>query len=211
MKCYKPILIKPDNDKFPNGILVPCRKCLACQEERKKEMSIRYIHDITKYKNDKRRQNLMILLTYSDENYMQELNKDDLKAYLKRVREYIKYNFKEQMTYIASGEYGETGTKRAHYHVICNVPKSLKLKDYMEKSWKLGFANILEADFGGIFYTAGYVDKKMKVEREDGRTKEFHLMSRGNGKDWILNNAEKIREEGVITWQGKKNKPTDIL
>lgn len=204
MKCYKPILIRPDDNLYPNGILVPCRKCLACQEERKKEMSIRYIHEIAKYNKDKRRENLMILLTYRDEDYTAELNKNDLKAYLKRVREYIKYNFKEEMTYIASGEYGESGSKRAHYHIVCNVPKSLKLKDYMEKSWRKGFASIRKADYGGIFYTAGYIDKKMKVERSDGRAKEFHLMSRGNGKSWILENRDKIKENGVITWQGKK-------
>lgn len=205
MKCYKPILIEPDKQKYPNGILVPCRKCLACQEERRKELAIRFIHETWKYKD---RMNVMILLTYSDESYNQELKKDDLKLYLKRCREYIKYHYDGELPrYVASGEYGETGTKRAHYHIVMNIPKDYRIKDYLEKTWTEGFANIIELhgqQAEAIFYTTGYVAKKIGKKTEFDRTPEFHLMSRGNGKDWIIEHKEEIKERRHILFQGKK-------
>ena len=206
MKCYKPILINPDIKKYPNGILVPCRHCLACQEERKKELAIRFIHETWSRKKDNHI-NVMVLLTYREEDYNAQLDKTEFKAYLKRIREHVKYHTGELPRYVASGEYGETGTKRAHYHIIMNIPNSNKIINHIEKSWKKGFVNVIKMQgqqVEGIFYTTGYVAKKMKEERKDGRQKEFHLMSRGNGRDWIEKNKTEIKEKMHLTFKGHK-------
>lgn len=204
MKCYKPILIKPNG--YKDYILVPCRKCFGCQEERKLENSIRYIHEISKYDNDKR-DNLMILNTYAPEYCLDyQLHKEHLKAYIKRIREYIKYHYNEKLVYCASGEYGDL-TSRPHYHIAMNIPKSYKLLDYIEKSWKYGMSSIKhDINFGSMFYVNGYVDKKIsqRLKRRDGRNGEFHSFSRGNGKEWINKNKKDTKDKGYLQFEGRK-------
>ena len=52
MRCTKPIrLMHLNHVEYPDGLLVPCGKCLACRIARRQEWSMRVIHELAGYKD----------------------------------------------------------------------------------------------------------------------------------------------------------------
>lgn len=208
MTCYSPILITKNLDKqiFPNGLLVPCLKCLACKEETAKEYTLRYCHE----RREKRYAKLAFLtLTYNNENlpispdFHMTLRKKDIVDYLKRTREQLRRTSKKvgqnllKYCYYLSGEYGDQ-THRPHYHIVLSYNSKRVLNEFV-RQWEeqKGMVNCQErATIQSIYYTIGYVDKKLAIYGVGkGREKLFRKFTRGMGRDYLLKNAEKINRK----------------
>lgn len=142
-----------------------------------------------------------ITLTYSEENlpyeeeYRPSLCKRDLQLFLKRLRAY----YGGPIRFYACGEYGEK-SHRPHYHAILFGVDTFDLDPewllYEGKSgpgihghqysplyglWRYGVVHVGECSRQSIQYVAGYVTKKLVVDKQDTRQKEFSLMSRRPG------------------------------
>ena len=201
--------INLDLERFPRGLLVPCRKCLACQNERKKELSIRALHESKKYKNVS-----FLTLTYDNANCPMTskgnytLNKKQVSLYLKRVREQIaraNKNVRPDYKYFLSGEYGED-LYRPHYHLII-MSNDLVYDDYFRESWVYGRVHYEQADskVKSIFYTTGYVAKKIGSDSISAESEPpFCLYSKGMGLDYVNENKSRLENDKFIRFQGIK-------
>lgn len=116
------------------------------------------------------------------------LDKTDLQKYFKRLR---KAN-RNQLKYFAVGEYGGH-TERPHYHIILFNAKEKTIEYAWRKNEKqigqVHFGKVSEASVG---YTLKYMAKLGKIPKhaKDTRKKEFQIMSKGLGKNYI----EKLRD-----------------
>ena len=210
MKCYQPIFINKNLDinVFPFGLLVPCGKCLACREAQKREWSYRVLHESSYYKYKH-----FITLTYNSESVPKDTNgrlvlyKPDLKAYIKRCREALRRRGITDFKYYACGEYG-VQTFRPHYHLIL-LSNERECPSIFKDRWNKGFVYVVErSTYQSIFYTCGYVDKKIAYRRVkdvyDSYTAPFSLKSKGLGRRYALDNRERLSKKLYDTWQGFK-------
>lgn len=209
MKCYQPILIKNnlDPEEYPNGLLVPCGKCLACKETITKEYTLRFLHELNNWNRL-----LFVTLTYENKyvpisEYGLELSKDDAKNFIKRLRAKMNYYYKEtgQFKYFLTGEYGEK-TLRPHYHMVIALPGDVPF-ELIKSCWKKGNVDIQLAHKEAIFYTIGYVSKKVyngKMKDYKGKEREFRKMSRGNGREWYEKHKNELALKQYIDYRGYK-------
>lgn len=152
---------------------VNCGKCHGCKREKARQWTIRMRHEALDYDDD---QVEAITLTYADSHLPEasSLRYEDVQRWLEKMR----YRF-GPFRYFLCGEYGETRTKRPHYHVITyglRVPdrypwlrasRSVQCRsDTLEATWDKGFILCDEtgADRHAIAYAAGYVNKKVYGE-----------------------------------------------
>ena len=64
MRCTKPVrLMHLNHVEYPDGLLVPCGKCLACRIARRQEWSMRVIHELAGYTDA-----VFLTLTYADDH-----------------------------------------------------------------------------------------------------------------------------------------------
>lgn len=188
-QCYNKIFLKDKN------IEVECGKCLNCLENRKREAVTRFLCDTQDYKNK-----YFITLTYDplkldisdyDANGLTKLNKKHVKAYREALvylhkRHYLEdYTLEgKKMKWVEAGEYGETATKRAHYHLV--LATNIFIERYIKTKWKWGNVKMERIkSAAAVAYTTGYTDKKYgdkKTKREIG---PYVRWSRGLGKRWI--------------------------
>lgn len=207
MNCYKPILITKNlnPELYPNGLLVPCGKCLACKEEIAKEYTLRYCM----HKNEKKLlKTAFLTLTYNNENlpinnnFQMTLRKKDAVDYLKRTREQLRRDGKKlnrnllNYEYYLSGEYGDE-KNRPHYHIVLSYNDKRILNEFV-KQWEENKGNVKcyeNATIQSIYYTIGYVDKKIGLVGTGSREKLFRKFSKGMGKDWLLKNAENVNKQ----------------
>lgn len=177
MQCITPFSVK---QKLNNEtIAVPCGKCPPCLSRRASHWSFR----LTQHLKDVNSA-YFVTLTYdvtnvpmTEKNYM-NLSKRDLQLFFKRLR---KYN-KSKIQYYAVGEYGTT-TFRPHYHIIIyNVNEQT-----LQKAWQLGFVHIGKVTPASIGYTLKYISKlkKIPIHQNDDRQKEFSLMSKRLGANYL--------------------------
>lgn len=188
--------LDPANNDAVDGIPFPCGQCLPCRINRRRVWTLRlmlesYLHEHSSF----------ITLTYSEDNlpydqeYRPTLCKRDLQLFLKRLRK----RFDVELRYYACGEYGEKSA-RPHYHAILFGLSPFDLDPewllYEGKSgrdfhrhrssplydlWQYGIVHVGECSRQSIQYVAGYVTKKLVVNKQDTRQKEFSLMSRRPG------------------------------
>lgn len=135
------------------------------------------------------KENCFLTLTYADENKT-ELDPDDLRNFLKRLRKHI---YPHKIRYYAVGEYGERN-ERPHYHLaLFGFPTCVRGKtqpkrngsccpncDTVRQLWTHGLVDLARIEPASARYIAGYVVKKMNRpddERLDGRFPEFARMS----------------------------------
>ena len=72
MQCTSPVRLMPKRNQFgrwtlnpseyPDGLLVPCGKCLACRISKRREWSVRMLHELSSYDDA-----VFLTLTYADE------------------------------------------------------------------------------------------------------------------------------------------------
>lgn len=135
---------------------------------------------------------LFVTLTYNTEHvpitqkgYM-SLDKTDVQKFFKRLRKLSKQKIK----YFAVGEYG-TEKMRPHYHIIMfNADKEMIVKAWTKDNKEIGSIFIGTVSEASIGYTLKYMQKPTKIplHKNDDRLKEFQLMSKGLGKNYLTNN-----------------------
>lgn len=181
-KCITPFFVK---DKFTGeNIPVPCSKCPPCKKRRTSGWSFRLVKE-----GERSISALFVTLTYNTNSVpltqkgFMNLNKADVQKFMKRLRKLSN----EKLKYYVCGEYGSKNM-RPHYHmIIFNADK-----EKIERAWALdnkpiGQIYIGDVNEASIGYTLKYMCKKGKIPMHynDDRIKEFSLMSKGLGSNYL--------------------------
>lgn len=226
MQCVNPVRLTFKNNKanlqgirnknlteYPEGLTVPCGKCILCRIQKRKEWSLRMLHELEDWNDSS-----FITLTYSDD-FLPDNNslvKRDLQLFFKRLRKNLNHR---RIKYFACGEYG-TKTFRPHYHAILfGVGLSKNDKQSVMDSWRFCDWNnrtIKNKSFGlaevdSIRYVAQYIDKKysgdLAYEEYESkfRTPVFRLLSCGLGANYCDRVSSQLAENGYITLNGIKH------
>nr|WAE43384.1 MAG: replication initiator protein [Microviridae sp.] len=213
MQCTKPIRIfgkkgtcKGENFylRYPEGLLVPCGKCMSCKKKKSYEWSMRCLHELVSHEF-----NVFVTLTYDDDHVPDNhsLVKRDLQLFFKRLRKRLG---EKRIRYFACGEYGDK-YYRPHYHAIifglglCDDDKQLIID-----SWDKGFCHFGLAEPASIRYVSQYIAKKFdgdlaeEVYEQTGRECVFKLSSLGIGRDFADNNRDQILQQLMVTVNGCK-------
>lgn len=183
------ILDTDSGECFPLYYVVPCGKCVLCQQKKVQDWQCRAMCE----SNTSTSIPFFITLTFNNEHLPDSLSVDkkDVQNFLKRFRSYLDYNnIVHSIRYVACGEYGSQ-KKRPHYHLILwNVPfkTSYDALKAVEKCWDKGFCYVTPCDSGCISYVMKYVKKSRSAP--DGREPVFFLASRKNaiGRQWLEEN-----------------------
>ena len=170
-----------------------CGKCVNCKRRHASQWSFRLSQEERRSTSA-----FFITLTYNTDKvpitkkgYM-SLDKKDFQKYMKRLRKLEN----EKLKYYAVGEYGSK-TLRPHYHIIIFNAKI----ENIEKAWSLDGVRLGEIHCGGvngatIGYTLKYIckEKKIPMHQNDDRQKEFSLMSKGLGSNYLTDSMRKWHE-----------------
>jgi len=193
-KCITPFHVK---DKFTGEYIpVPCSKCPPCKKRRTSGWSFRLVKE-----GERSLSALFVTLTYNTEvvpitkNGFMNLDKADVQKFMKRLRKLSN----EKLKYYVCGEYG-TKRMRPHYHlIIFNADK-----EKVEQAWTLdrrplGQIYIGDVNEASIGYTLKYMTKKGKIpiHYNDDRQKEFSLMSKGLGSNYLTKNMIKWHKNNI--------------
>lgn len=215
--CYRPIQIPRKylyNDKYLGAdgfsfITVPCGKCGECIKRRKQSWSIRLMLESLSYSDS-----IFLTLTYDDLSIplvkcgddgvvYSTLFKRDLQNFWKRLRKDLDLQGR-RIKYFACGEYGDN-TQRPHYHAIV-YGLSMYDRELIEENWDKGFCKIGSVTIESCNYVSGYIQKKLDKSDKDyfPRNPEFQCMSRGIGKDYLIEHFEELISDGFIRFNGRK-------
>ena len=155
-------------DKYGDSLLMlPCGKCSGCVLARRKMWSLRCYAESLYHQ-----ENCFITLTYDDEHRPEKASKSDFQWFIKQLR-----NHGIECRYFGCGEYGGL-TGKFHMHIILfgYFPKDVKYfsksksgfaqftSKFLSSIWNKGFLTVSEFTPETAAYTAGYVDKKYKVD-----------------------------------------------
>jgi len=176
---------------------VPCSKCPNCLKRRISGWSFRLVKE-----GERSTSALFITLTYNTDhipispNGFMTLNKPDLQKFFKRLRKLSNAKLK----YYSCGEYG-TKHMRPHYHIILFNADI----NHVERAWaldnkKIGEIHCGEVSEASIGYTLKYVCKPKTIPRHarDDRIKEFSLMSKKMGENYLTENMIKWHKNDLI-------------
>jgi len=219
MDCPKPIIIRTDSN--PNGLLVGCGKCALCRIQKRREWSMRMVHERGYHDSC-----MFLTLTYNDENlpyhYPETANnrpvyptleREALQKFFKRLRKQLPTD--KKIKYFACGEYGPKN-QRPHYHAIIFGldPLSKFDRELIKSAWQLcdWSKEIEEGSFGfvsgaSIDYVSQYVAKKHSGKKADdlykalNRENVFSLKSNGIGKQFALDNKKYLYQQ-KLTYNG---------
>lgn len=202
------------------GQSLPCGKCFNCKKRRTSGWSFRLNKEAEVSTSA-----FFVTLSYEQphltKNGFMNLCKQDLQKYLKRLR---KLN-DNKLKYYAVGEYGGK-FNRPHYHIIIFNA----LETTLEKAWKgytsidekspharkntakNGYTHVGTCTPASVAYTLEYISKGGQVPKhaQDDRQKEFSLMSKGLGKNYLTENMKNWHKDILSermycsTWDGKK-------
>lgn len=140
--------------------------------------------------------------------YSSKYIKRDLPSFFKRLR---KTQPDVQIKYYAVGEYGSQ-TKRPHYHMILynivapmypigpDAKGNMKyLCPVIEKCWPFGTVDIGGLSSDSAAYCAKYVSKPRRIpeHKRDDRQKEFSIMSKGLGENYITDATLKYHQSDL--------------
>lgn len=150
-----------------------------------------------------------LTLTYNEENVSSGLIKDDLKRFIKGLR-----NDGLKFKYYACGEYGEKckGLSnsygvyfpfgRPHFHLILFGVDSVKDLKTIQDNWSYGFIYCGSVTYDSCRYVADYVQKKYSKDYSKDVYGDFQppfsLMSKGIGKRYALDNKDELLKNGFM-------------
>lgn len=199
-RCITPFQVR---DKITaQWMALPCGKCPSCMKRRTSGWSFRLMKE-----GERSETALFVTLTYDTKyvpltkNGFMTLNKRDIQTYMKRLRKLSETKLK----YYVCGEYGSK-RDRPHYHMIIFNADAEKV----ERAWseyKAGFGYV---PFGSIYigevneasigYTLKYMQKPGKIpkHKNDDRQKEFSLMSKGLGQNYITDAMIKWHKNDLV-------------
>lgn len=168
--------------------LVPCGKCPTCSARRASQWSFRLMQQEKISINAQ-----FITLTYATQHVPITKNgrltvcKNDIQLFFKRLRkahELVKdYDVETYpIKYYCVAEYGSK-TSRPHYHIIMFNART----ELIQKAWNLGEVHYGTVNGASIGYTLKYISKPKTAGKEQGddRNREFCLMSKGLGKNYL--------------------------
>lgn len=199
MQCLTPLIIYRHEREYDHPTrlksdVVPCGLCPACLRTRQKGWVFRLKQELKIAHSSQ-----FLTLTYEDEhlpfsnNGLATLKIKDHQNFIKRLRKNIKEHFPEEIKapikYYSAGEYGGE-TDRPHIHsIMFNLPESyIKHPELIIKDWQKGHVQAKAVHGHNIGYTTGYLHKTLYtdgVQEGDDRKKEFSLMSKGLGKNYL--------------------------
>lgn len=193
-KCITPFYV---TDKFTNDkIPVPCSKCPPCKKRRTSGWSFRLVQE-----GKRSLSALFVTLTYNTDsvpitnNGFMNLDKTDIQKFMKRLRKLSN----QKLKYYVCGEYG-TQRMRPHYHlIIFNADKEKVERAWSLENKPLGQIYIGDVNEASIGYTLKYMTKKGKIPQHhhDDRLKEFSLMSKGLGANYLTENMIKWHKKDI--------------
>lgn len=142
---------------------LPCGACIGCRTERAKGWSYRCLREL-----DYHDAASFVTLTY--EYAPPQLIKDDLSAYIKRVRERVRQADSSRIgtKFFGSGEYGDR-FGRPHYHVLWFGLHPQADKEVLTDAWKFGLVDVDTVTSKVVSYVAGYCSKKLGPSFYRGR------------------------------------------
>lgn len=227
MSCINPFEWKVHTTFQGDKVIkIDCRHCLNCMIKRQQQIEFLCKKELnTVYRSG--RSASFVTLTYDDnhipynDNGFITLKRKDVQDFMKNMRRQMEYHKKQiPFKYIYCGEYGDgshstskTGisTHRPHYHIVFLGLSAAQVRKYTRKLWKHGLCDVGELSAGGIRYLCKYMtkacpDKDVKAFRQLCNVQNpFFYHSIGIGKQWILENLDKIVEDGfTFTICGKK-------
>ncbi|QCQ85137.1 replication initiator protein [Blackfly microvirus SF02] len=178
--CITPMPIKDGSGCM---VHVPCGKCPECRSRRASAWSFRLMQQ-DKISDSSQ----FITLTYDTKhvpisrNGFMELSKRDLQLFFKRLRKNAGKIQATAIKYYAVGEYG-THTRRPHYHIILF---NARQEDIMP-AWGLGHIHYGSLCAASVGYTLKYISKPSwkRLHKNDDRTAQFSLMSKGLGANYL--------------------------
>lgn len=191
---------------------VPCGKCLNCKKRRISNWSFRLMQE-DKVAISSYFLTLTYDLEHCPitKNGFMDLRKRDLQNFFKRLRfQHGDDNAGRTLKYYAVGEYGGR-YMRPHYHIILfnarlevvlgsklagNVERGVIELDgkrpFMCEAWSprdtpIGHITVGKVSEASVGYTMKYISKpsRVPVHRNDDRTPEFSLMSKGLGESYL--------------------------
>lgn len=175
------VTIEIRNKKTNQVERVPCGKCVKCKKRRASEWSFRLMQEWKQSTSA-----YFITLTYdtphlprTKANY-KTIVKRDLQLFFKRLRKAQSgTGNSDRIRYYAVGEYGGT-TFRPHYHIILFNA----LQELIQPAWNLGHVHYGQVSEASVGYTLKYISKQGKIplHKNDDRTPEFSLMSKGSAQ-----------------------------
>lgn len=206
-------------------IVVPCGHCVGCLIA--KQQALEFLCNrqlLTEYQ--KGNSACFITLTYSDENLpknkygFQTLSKKDAQDFHKRLRILLsRYGKLKKYKYVLCGEYGDgshaTDTKetthRPHIHLALFGYSKSEISPFIMKAWqRKGLIDIGPLTQGGLRYILSYLEKQhttpdiKKYYDLCEVESPFLTHSIGIGRDWILQNMDRIIEsKGTFNLNGK--------
>lgn len=205
MNCTNPIRIYPDDRKYPQGLKVPCQKCLNCIIQKRTEWTLRLWHELGYHEKS-----VFLTLTYNDENNIGTLSKRHLQLFFKRLRKRLG---EQKIKYFAVGEYGEK-MLRPHYHsIVFGLGLDKDSKQAVFDSWPYASWNekpyLKKHCFGtvtsdSIQYVAKYLQKQLGDDFYEDKERPFRIISQGIGKSYLLDNIQSIKQKGYIKFKGSK-------
>lgn len=208
MECITPFPIKVK--KTNENIAVPCGKCPSCVARRASHWSFRLMQE-----GKIATSSHFITLTNDTEtikitkNGFMSVDKRTLQLYFKRLR---KLNPSTKIKYYCVGEYGGK-TLRPHYHIILfNATISSIANAWSHKGIQNGYIHFGQIEEASIGYTLKYLSKLGQIpkHKNDDRQKEFALMSKGLGKNYLTStmldwhNADLLNRMYCNLTDGKK-------
>lgn len=188
MDCIQPKGIA--NPKTGKSIRVRCGKCLPCKQLRAGMWTIRLTEHIKQYQQN---ENHFVTLTLADENLtwgygdQPTLSKRDVQLFFKKLRKMLE---PARITYYAVGEYGEKH-KRPHYHALIygtGITERKTFENILWLAWKKGHVHVDEMNESTIRYVSGYLEKGLFGETDDTIQREFNMMSKGIGINYVHKN-----------------------
>jgi len=199
-RCITPFQVR---DKISNQwMALPCGKCPGCMKRRTSGWSFRLVKE-----GERAETALFVTLTYDTKyvpltkNGFMTLNKRDIQTYMKRLRKLSD----KKLKYYVCGEYGSK-RNRPHYHMIIFNADAEKV-EHAWSQYKAGFGYVPygtiyigQVNEASIGYTLKYMQKpgKIPMHRNDDRVKEFSLMSKGLGANYITDNMSKWHKNDLL-------------
>lgn len=218
MACFSPMHFDVPAfrfSKYTKNVTVPCNYCLSCRLT--KSIYLRSLGSFSNYMYAKKGiGSSFITLTYSDDyvpfssdSGLATLSKPDLQNFLKRLRSFLPYEFKD-VRYIAAGEYGELS--RPHYHIsILGAPSNI-ISSLVFKSWNQNSKNITRGLVdcgtlrpGGLSYVTKYCMKQVRgnkvreVYTNNYVQPPFITHSKGMEKEFMLSELDSLRRSNFVS------------
>lgn len=223
MRCLHPILLQNDTPelfrKFKGQYReVPCGRCEACIDNRRKEWLVRLKEEAECSYNSH-----FVTLTYADEYLPRNslgfptFNKRDVQLWLKRLRKELDKAqddelFKLHLRYFIIGEYGSK-RGRPHYHCLMfNIP-DVDFYKLVYKTWPYGRISCDKINQARIGYCANYMYGKCEQNADEfiDETNKLPMLSSrrpgiGSGYlnqlivDWHKDGYKNFYQDGKIKY-----------